>query len=114
MGRVRIISNRVVRPGRVLTRGELYDAPDLELQLLVRMGSAEWVEDASAAVEESEPEEAAEVPEQPEAVAFASSSAEKLAGAAGLTATDFAGLEPSGKTGFTKADVEAVIARGEP
>lgn len=114
MGRVRIVSNRVVRPGRVLTRGELYDAPDLELQLLVRMGSAEWVEDAPAAVEESEPEEAAEAPEQPEAVAFASPAAEKLAQEKKLSGADFAGVEPSGKTGFTKADVEAVISRGEP
>lgn len=39
--------------------------------------------------------------------------ADELAHDAGLTAADFAGISPSGKTGYTKADVEAVIAAKE-
>lgn len=47
-----------------------------------------------------------------EGVEFGSQSAEDLAVEAGLSADDF-GMEPSGKTGYTKADVEAVIEAKE-
>ena len=42
-------------------------------------------------------------------VPFASNAARDLAYGEGLADEDFAGLKPSGKTGYTKADVEAVI-----
>lgn len=40
---------------------------------------------------------------------FASEEAFQLADEKGLTARDFAGVNASGKTGYTKADVEALI-----
>jgi hypothetical protein len=42
-------------------------------------------------------------------VQYASSAAEEAATGAGLTATDFAGVEPSSENGYTKADVQKVI-----
>jgi len=44
-----------------------------------------------------------------EGIPFASSSAEELARSRALIAEDFDGVQPSGVTGFTKADVEAVL-----
>jgi hypothetical protein len=46
-------------------------------------------------------------------VPFASSPAAKLADEHNLTNADFATIEPSGANGFTKADVEFVIAQKE-
>lgn len=72
---------------------------------LVRAGSAEWVEGG--------PVEAKPVPTAStgtvEAVQFASATASDLAESEGLTAADFAGITASGKTGYTKADVEAAL-----
>jgi hypothetical protein len=42
-------------------------------------------------------------------VQYASSAAEEAATGAGLTATDFAGVDPSSENGYTKADVQKVI-----
>ena len=44
---------------------------------------------------------------------FASPGAEALADDNGLTADDFDGVDQSGKTGYTKADVEGVIEAQE-
>jgi hypothetical protein len=102
MARVRIISNRVVLAGGVSkAKGEEVVGPAESLHELVRTGSAEWVEGGPVAIE-------------PEPVlSFASASAADLATAEGLTAAEFEGVEPSGKGGHTKADVEAVLqARG--
>lgn len=41
-------------------------------------------------------------------IEFASDGAAEEAASAGLTADDFAGIEPSGKTGFTVGDVRAL------
>ena len=46
--------------------------------------------------------------ENAEPVSFASPAAEELAAAEGLEAEDFGAAEPSGKTGFTKSDVQAL------
>ena len=43
-------------------------------------------------------------------VSYASSAAEEAATAGKLTAADFKGTKPSGEKGYTKADVDAVIA----
>ena len=52
-------------------------------------------------------------PEEEEApfveVAFASPQAQFLAGSEGLTASDFEGADPSGATGYTTADVRAIL-----
>lgn len=48
------------------------------------------------------------------AVRFASEGAARRAADAGLTAADFANLEPSGKNGYIIADVEHVVSmKGE-
>jgi hypothetical protein len=44
-----------------------------------------------------------------DSVSFASPAAEELADKEGLEAEDFGAAEPSGKTGFTKSDVQALI-----
>lgn len=116
MARARIVSARIYLPDKMLVRGDILEGSDLELQLLVRGGSAEWVEEGGeeeASVQPSNPKvEAEDRSENEKDVGpdFASSSAAVLAEAEGLIAADFAGLEPSGKTGFTKADVEGVLA----
>lgn len=46
-------------------------------------------------------------------VNFASDTAAELADSHNLTDTDFAGIEPSGAKGFTKADVERAIEASE-
>lgn len=102
MATVRILSNMVALPGGVTRRkGDTFDGPDELCEKMVRVRAAEWVEGGPAKADE--PETAPEPP------AFASASAEKLAAAEGLAAEDFAGVEPSGKTGYTKADVESVV-----
>jgi hypothetical protein len=99
MARVRITSSRVIRLSGVLVKGDVLDGPDAELDALVQAGSAKWVS------ETPEPETTV--------VGFASSAASDFAAEEGLTAAEFEGIEPSGKGGFTKADVEAVVqARG--
>lgn len=44
-------------------------------------------------------------------VDYASSAAESAARDARLTAADFRGVKPSGEKGFTKADIDAIVAR---
>lgn len=44
-------------------------------------------------------------------VTYASSAAEDAAKEAGLTAAHFKGVKPSGEKGYTKADVDAAIAK---
>ena len=48
-----------------------------------------------------------------EGAGFASDAAEQLAKDEGLTSDDFDGVEPSGATGYTKADVEKVVSEQE-
>ena len=51
--------------------------------------------------------------EEEETSIFASPDAEALAEDNGLTADDFDGVDQSGKTGYTKADVDGVIKAQE-
>lgn len=64
-------------------------------------------EDVNDAIEEIETSSAEKSLE--DVVSFASSSARDLAVVADLSPADFEGREPSGKTGFTVADVEGLI-----
>lgn len=57
-----------------------------------------------SAVEVTEPDDDA-----PPAFDYASAAARELAEGAGLEPGHFVGVEPSGKDGYTKADVQAVI-----
>lgn len=101
MARVRIVSNKVVLAGGVTRlEGEELVGPAVSLKALVRAGSAEWVEGGPDG-----PESEAE----PVMYAFASAAASELAEAEGLGPADFEGVEPSGATGYTKADVESVL-----
>lgn len=109
MARVRIVSNKVVLAGGVTRlEGEELVGPEVSLKALVRAGSAEWVESGPGAADDASDPEAA-----PIMYAFASAAASELAEAEGFGPADFEGVEPSGATGYTKADVEAVLRRRE-
>ena len=58
------------------------------------------------------PIEEEEAQEEEESI-FASPAAAELAEDEGLTADDFDGVEASGETGYTKADVEGVVKAQE-
>lgn len=98
MARARIISNKAVTAGGTLSRGD--EVEGVLAEALVDAGSAEWVEGGPEHVE-PEPE--------PTVLAFASDSAAELAEAEGLGPADFQGLAPSGRGGYTKADVQSVV-----
>lgn len=104
MDAVRILSNRVALPGGVTRRrGDRFVGPTELLERMVEAGSAEWLEGG--------PGDA--TPPGPAATVFASAPAADLAEVEGLAASDFEGVEPSSKRGFTKADVESVAESKE-
>lgn len=106
MATVRILSNRLVLPGGATRRkGDRFDGPTDLLERMVEAETAEWLDGGPEDAAPPEPEPADEAP----APDFASPSAADLAEAEGLSAADFEGAEPSGKTGYTKADVESVL-----
>ena len=88
---------RVIANGRItnakgnFTRGDAIEGSEQDLKPLVDTGAAHW--------DDGNPLDAVDMTER----------AGEIALSAGLTPEDFAGLEPSGVTGFTVADVEAIL-----
>ena len=109
-------------PGGVVRRGETVEvsasyAEELAKKNLAEIAEAEIVEEESAPAPEQDSEPEPKADPEPEAepdgdplegVTFASGAAKDAAVAAGLTAADFEGVKPGGKTGYVTADVEAL------
>lgn len=95
----------VIHDDKSYAPGDVFSMEPKAAESLVKIGALEPSSEPS-----EEPGPAAPPITGLEGVDFASDEAAEAASAAGLAATDFDGLKPSGQGGFTKADVSKAAA----